>query len=174
MQKKAENAFQFENSCQKRAKMEKKKKHIYLEFFRFYIPCAFFCIITLKIHIKKDKNAKKKAKNFFQIAKINTQKKAKNNISKKDAKKAKMQKKRCKKKACGVYKNEISIMKTIPKMSVLVTYLVPSPPKIIATPAWTTAACESRASPKSPTTPQWSVPVLCIFTFLIQERGSKS
>ena len=72
--KKAENAFQFENSCQKRAKMEK-RKHIYLEFFRFYIPCAFFCILNLKIHIKKDKNAKK-SKQFFQIAKINMQKKA--------------------------------------------------------------------------------------------------
>ena len=58
MQKKAENAFHFENSCQKRAKMEKRKQ-IYLDFFRFYIPCAFFCILNLKIHIKKDKNAKK-------------------------------------------------------------------------------------------------------------------
>ena len=38
--KKAENAFQFENSCIKRAKIEK-RKHIYLDFFRFYIPCAF-------------------------------------------------------------------------------------------------------------------------------------
>ena len=74
MQKKAENAFQFENSCQKRAKMEK-RKHIYLEFFRFYIPCAFFCILNLKIHIKKTK-MQKKATNFFQIAKINMQKKA--------------------------------------------------------------------------------------------------
>ena len=38
--KKAENAFQFENSCQKRAKMEK-RKHIYLDCFRFYIPLFF-------------------------------------------------------------------------------------------------------------------------------------
>ena len=57
---KTENAFQFENSCQKRAKMEKKKAHLF-GFFRFYIPCAFFRILNLKIHIKKDKNAKKKA-----------------------------------------------------------------------------------------------------------------
>ena len=60
---------------QKRAKMEK-RKHIYLDFFRFYIPCAFFCILNLKIRIKKDKNAKKKQKKFFQIAKINMRKKA--------------------------------------------------------------------------------------------------
>ena len=39
MQKKiAENAFQFENSCQKRAKIEK-RKHIYLDFFRFFSNC---------------------------------------------------------------------------------------------------------------------------------------
>ena len=50
MQKKAENAFQFENSCQKRAKMEK-RKHIYLDFF------AFIC---------KNKHAKKKHKIIFQ------------------------------------------------------------------------------------------------------------
>ena len=72
--KKAENAFHFENSCQKRAKMEK-RKHIYLDFFRFYILCAFFCILNLKIHIKKTK-MQKKSKIFFQIAKINMQKKA--------------------------------------------------------------------------------------------------
>ena len=68
MQKRAENAFHFENSCQKRAKMEK-RKHIYLDYFRFYIPCAFFCILNLKIHIKKDKNAKKKQKKFLKLQK---------------------------------------------------------------------------------------------------------
>ena len=44
--------------------MKKKRKHIYLDFFHFYIPCAFFCISNLKIHIKKDKNAKKNIKIF--------------------------------------------------------------------------------------------------------------
>ena len=71
MQKKAQNAFQFENSCQKRAKMEKKKAHLF-GFFRFYIPCAFFCILNL-------------------------------NFQKKMQKKAKMQKKKMQKKAYGVY-----------------------------------------------------------------------
>ena len=49
--------FNFEIQ-QTKSKMEK-KKHIYLDYFRFYIPCAFICISNLKIHIKKDKNAKK-------------------------------------------------------------------------------------------------------------------
>ena len=44
----------------KNIKKGKKKAHLF-GFFRFYIPCAFFCILNLKIHIKKDKNAKKKA-----------------------------------------------------------------------------------------------------------------
>ena len=43
MQKKAENAFQFKNSCQKRAKMEKKKKAHLFEFFSLLYPlCIFF------------------------------------------------------------------------------------------------------------------------------------
>ena len=70
MQKKDINAkkrqkihFQFRNSYKKISKREK-RKHIYLDFFRFYIPCAFFCILNLKIHIKKDKNAKKSIKIF--------------------------------------------------------------------------------------------------------------
>ena len=50
--------FNFEIHTKKYQKKEK-RKHIYLDFFRFYIPCAFFCISNLKIHIKKDKNAKK-------------------------------------------------------------------------------------------------------------------
>ena len=67
-------------------KMEK-RKHIYLDFFRFYILCAFFCILNLKIHIKKDKNAKK----------------SKTKFSKKHAKKAEMQKKKSCKKEGDVY-----------------------------------------------------------------------
>ena len=57
--------FQFRNSYKKISKREK-RKHIYLDFVRFYIPCAFFCILNLKIHIKKDK---KKHKNFFKLQK---------------------------------------------------------------------------------------------------------
>ena len=60
----------------------KKKAHLY-GFFRLYIPCAFFRILNLKIHIKK------------------MQKKAKNNISKKYAKKSKNAKKKMQKKRVG-------------------------------------------------------------------------
>ena len=73
MQKKAENAFQFENSC-KKGQNGKKKAHLF-GFFCFYIPCAFFCILNLKIHIKKTKMQKKKHKNFFKLQK-NMQKKS--------------------------------------------------------------------------------------------------
>ena len=66
--KKAENTFSISKYIQKISKREK-RKHIYLDFFRFYIPCAFFCILNLKIHIKKDKNAKKKHKIFFKLQK---------------------------------------------------------------------------------------------------------
>ena len=72
--KKAETAFQFENSCQKRAKMEKKKAHL-LGFFSLLYPLCIFCILNLKIHIKKTK-CEKKAKKTFQIAKIHMQKKS--------------------------------------------------------------------------------------------------
>ena len=70
-----------------KGKNGKKRKH---KCFRFYIPCAFFSILNLKIHIKKGKNAKKN----FQIAKIHIQKKAENNISKKHAKKSRNAKKK--------------------------------------------------------------------------------
>ena len=66
--KKAENTFSISKFIQKISKREKRKR-IYLDCFRFYIPCAFFCILNLKIHIKKDKNAKKKHKNFFKLQK---------------------------------------------------------------------------------------------------------
>ena len=46
-----------------KGKNGKKKAHLF-GFFRFYIPCAFFCILNLKIHIKKDKNAKKSIQIF--------------------------------------------------------------------------------------------------------------
>ena len=92
--KKTENARSILKFMQKRAEMQKKQKmpfnlkiHVrkgqkwkkestfIWNFFCFNIPCAFFCISNLKIHIKKDKNAKKAYK-FFQIAKIKMQKKA--------------------------------------------------------------------------------------------------
>ena len=61
--KKAENTFSISKFIQKNIKKGKKKAHLF-GFFRFYIPCAFFCILNLKIHIKKDKNAKKSIKIF--------------------------------------------------------------------------------------------------------------
>ena len=88
---------------QKKGKNGKMKAHLF-GFFRFYIPCAFFCILNLKIHIKKDKNAKKKAKKCFQIAKKHMQKKAENNTSiSKKMQKSRNAKKKCKKKSGGVY-----------------------------------------------------------------------
>ena len=53
----------------------KKESTFIWNFFAFISLVHFFCILNLKIHIKKDKNAKKKTKKFFQIAKINMQKK---------------------------------------------------------------------------------------------------
>ena len=99
--KKAENAFQFENSCQKRAKMEK-RKHIYLNFFAFISLVHFFCILNLKINIKKDKNAKKSKQFFSNCKNKHAKKKHKIIFQKKMQKKIKNPKKRCKKKACGV------------------------------------------------------------------------
>ena len=67
--KKAENAFQFENSCQKRAKMEK-RKHIYLDFCSLLYPlCIFLHFKPKNSYKKKDKNAKKKQTNFFKLQK---------------------------------------------------------------------------------------------------------
>ena len=68
------------------AKIEK-RKHIYLDFFRFYIPCAFFLHFKPKNSYKKDKNAKKKANKIFQVAKIHMQKKRKIIFQKKMQKK---------------------------------------------------------------------------------------
>ena len=75
MQKKAENTFSISKFIQKNIKKGKKKAHLF-GFFRFYIPCAFFCILNLKIHIKKDKNAKKMHKIIFQ-KKMQTKQKCK-------------------------------------------------------------------------------------------------
>ena len=60
--------FNFEIHTKKYQKGKKESTFI-LIFFRFYIPCACFCISNLKIHIKKDKNAKKKHKIFFKLQK---------------------------------------------------------------------------------------------------------
>ena len=74
MKKRAENAFQFDNSC-KKAKCifnfeihtkKNKKRHLF-GFFSFYIP-YFLCILNLKIDIKRDKN-EKKAKILFKFEK---------------------------------------------------------------------------------------------------------
>ena len=62
-----------------KGKNGKKKAHLFGFFSLLYPLCIFFCILNLKIHIKRDKNAKKKTNNFFQITKMNMQKKAKNN-----------------------------------------------------------------------------------------------
>ena len=51
MQKRAKMHFQFQN-LYKKGKNEKKESTFFL-IFRFYIPCAFFCIFNLKIHAKR-------------------------------------------------------------------------------------------------------------------------
>ena len=55
--KKGKNTFSISKFIQKKAKL-RKRMHIYLDFFAF-ISCAFVCIVNLKIHARKDKNAKK-------------------------------------------------------------------------------------------------------------------
>ena len=88
---KAENAFKFRNSY-KKIKNGKKKAHLF-GFFRFYIPCAFFCILNLKIRIKKTK-MQKKSYNFFSNSQNTYAKKQKIIFQKKMQKKAEMQKSR--------------------------------------------------------------------------------
>ena len=85
---------------QKSDKNIKKKAHLFgffpfsdffhlFGFFPFSLlyPVCIFCILNLKIHIKNTK-MQKKAKFFFQIAKINMQKKHKIIFQKKMQKKA--------------------------------------------------------------------------------------
>ena len=61
------------------AKKGQKWGHIFSDVFRFYIPCAFFfCILNLKIHVKKTR--------MYKFQKIYA-KKVENNISKKTCKK---------------------------------------------------------------------------------------
>ena len=69
--KKAENAFQFENSCKKGQKQKKESTFIWILF-------AFISLVHFKPKnsYKKRQKCKKKAKNFFQIAKIHMQKKS--------------------------------------------------------------------------------------------------
>ena len=73
MQKKAESTFSILKFIQKNIKNGKKKAHLF-GFFCFYIPCAFFCILNLKIHMKK---MQKKLKFFFKFAKYICKKKQK-------------------------------------------------------------------------------------------------
>ena len=83
--KKAENAFQFENSkdknenkrakMQKKGKNRKKKAHLF-GFFSLLYPLCIFLHFKPKNSYKKDKNAKKKHENFFKLQKINMQKKS--------------------------------------------------------------------------------------------------
>ncbi len=69
--KKAENAFQFENSCKKGQKQKKESTFIWILF-------AFISLVHFKPKnsYKKRQKCKKKAKKFFQIAKIHMQKKS--------------------------------------------------------------------------------------------------
>ena len=76
--------FNFEIYTKKKSKTEKRNL---FGFFRFYnikvlYPLCIFSILHLKIHIKKDKNAKKSKKKNFKLQKYIC-KKAENNISKK-------------------------------------------------------------------------------------------
>ena len=88
MQKKAENAFQFENSCKKKAKMHSqfrnsykkknkngKKESTFIWIFSLLYPLFIFLHFKPKNSYKKGKNAKKKTF-FFQIRKIYMQKKS--------------------------------------------------------------------------------------------------
>ena len=93
MQKKAENARLISKFMQKRAEMQKKKqkmhfnlkiharrgqkwkKSTFIWIFSLLYPLCIFLHFNLKIHIKKTK-MQKKANKFFQIAKINMEKKA--------------------------------------------------------------------------------------------------
>ena len=70
--KKAENTFSISKYIQKNIKKGKKKAHLFGFFLLLYPLCIFlhfFCILNLKIHIKKDKNAKKKSKKIFSNCK---------------------------------------------------------------------------------------------------------
>ena len=67
--KKAENTFSISKFIQKNIKNGKKESTFIWIVFAFISPVHFFCISDLKIHIKKDKNAKKKHKNFFKLQK---------------------------------------------------------------------------------------------------------
>ena len=77
--KKAENAFQFENSCKKGAKMHLqfrnsytkkskngKKESTFISFFLLLCPLRIFLHFKPQNSCKKDKNAKKKSKIIFQ------------------------------------------------------------------------------------------------------------
>ena len=86
-----------------KGKNGKKKAHLFGFFSLLYPLCIFFCILNLKIHIKKGKNAKKKQKKIFKLQKYICKKKAENNISKKHAKKKQKCKKKAAKKAGAVY-----------------------------------------------------------------------
>ena len=93
--KKHKMHFQLENSCKKRAKMHFKFRNSYKKsknekknlahlfgFFRFYILCAFFCLLNLKIDAKNTKMQKQ-----FSYSKNIQAKKGQNIISKNHAKK---------------------------------------------------------------------------------------
>ena len=96
---------QFDNSCKKRAKMhfqfrnllkkkaKIKKKQIFLDFFRFYIPCTFF--LSSKF-VQKRQKCQKKQTNFFKLKTVYAKKKSKI-LSQKNR-----QKKRCKKRCINV------------------------------------------------------------------------
>ena len=86
-----------------KGKNGKKKAHLFGFFSLLYPLCIFFCILNLKIHIKKDKNAKKSKKLFSNCKNKHAKKNHKIIYQKKMQKKAKMQKKKMQKKACVVY-----------------------------------------------------------------------
>ena len=70
--KKAENTFSISKFIQKNIKKGKKKAHLF-GFFSLLYP---LCILNLKIHIKKDKNAKKSIKIFSNCKNKHAKKKA--------------------------------------------------------------------------------------------------
>ena len=83
----------------KNIKKGKKKAHLF--WFFFVCICAFFCISDLKIHIKKDKNAKKSIKIFSNCKNKHAKKKHEIIFQKKVQKKSRNAKKKMQKKRRG-------------------------------------------------------------------------
>ena len=97
MQKKQKMHFNLKINARKGQKWEKESTFIWI--FLLLYPLCIFCILNLKIHIKKRQKCKKKSKKNFSNCK-NTYAKKKHEIS--FQKNMQKKKHKCKKKAYGV------------------------------------------------------------------------